>query len=99
MITVRFCINGCDLGRFETRVFTLKPGGKATSILRGSVRTQKKPWQGDRCWGMLVESNHLNHLHKEQPKHCPYCPSTVTKERTKKTSLDYRTLCASASKR
>ena len=33
--------------------------------LPGSVRTQKKTWQGDRCWGMLVESNHFNHLHKE----------------------------------
>jgi transposase-like protein len=30
---------------------------------------------------------------------CPYCASTVTKERTKKTSLGYRTFCCSACKR
>ena len=30
---------------------------------------------------------------------CPHCASTVTKERTKKTSLGYRTFCCSACKR
>src|SRR6266576_1475371 len=58
-----------------------KPVGTASLFRRrfvGSVRTQKKTWQGDRCWGMLVESNHL---HKEYPMNCPSCASTVTKER------------------
>jgi putative transposase len=30
---------------------------------------------------------------------CPYCASTVTKERTKKTALGYRTFCCSDCKR
>src|SRR5260221_5499301 len=30
---------------------------------------------------------------------CPHCTSTVTKERTKKTSLGYRTFCCSDCKR
>ena len=30
---------------------------------------------------------------------CPHCASTVTKERTKKTSLGYRTFCCSDRKR
>ena len=30
---------------------------------------------------------------------CPYCASTATKERTKKTALGYRTFCCSAYKR
>ena len=30
---------------------------------------------------------------------CPHCASTATKERTKKTSLGYRTFCCSACKR
>src|SRR5207247_9736606 len=34
MVTIRFCINGCDLGCSQTRVFTQELGGKATSILR-----------------------------------------------------------------
>jgi putative transposase len=67
-----------------------------SAILKGSVRTQKKTWQKDHCWGMLVESNHL---HKEYPMNCPYCASTVTKERTKKTALGYRTFCCSVCKR
>ena len=34
VITIRFGINGCDLGRDDARVVALEPGGKATSILR-----------------------------------------------------------------
>ena len=30
---------------------------------------------------------------------CPHCASTATKERTKRTSLGYRTFCCSACKR
>jgi hypothetical protein len=32
---------------------------QVASSRKGSVRTQKKTWYGDRWWGMLVESNHL----------------------------------------
>src|ERR1051326_618930 len=40
-----------------------------------------------------------NHLHKEYPMNCPYCASTVTKERTKQTALGYRMFRCSACKR
>ena len=31
VVTIGFCIDGCDLSRFQTRMLTLEPGGKATT--------------------------------------------------------------------
>jgi transposase-like protein len=43
--------------------------------------------------------DHSTYLHEEGIMNCPHCASTVTKERTKRTSLGYRTFCCSDCKR
>jgi putative transposase len=44
-------------------------------------------------------NDHLKHLYEEGTMNCPYCVSTATKERTKNTSLGYRTFCCSDCRR
>ena len=34
VVTIGFGIDGCHLGRFETRIFLVQPAGKVTDILR-----------------------------------------------------------------